>query len=194
MWSKFIDILRQPERRRFMQLMLAINIPGSVYGYYWYRLQLAANPVTAWPVIPDSPRSTTFFAVAMMLLLLGRRANWFQAVAYTAVIKYGTWAVVMIVQAWLLGDRQNFIDWMLLVSHAGMAVQGFVFLRHLHIAAAAVTIPALWMIFNDVMDYVFMYHPYLFSIEQTFFAMITAVFLSLALTLLLVRGWRAAKD
>ena len=193
MWSRFIELLRRPHQRWFVQLLIIVNIFGSAYGYYWYRGQLAANPIIAWPVIPDSPRSTTFFTVAMILLLLGREVPWFQALAYTAVIKYGVWAVAMISHAWLLGDGRNFTDWMLRISHAGKALQGAVFLRHLRVTRTAVIVPAVWMVFNDLVDYILLLHPYLFADEQLIPAMLTAMGATLVLTWILIGKRRIIK-
>lgn len=191
MWASFIDALKNPHKNWFLAGLLVINILGSVYGYYWYRHQLTANALCYWPVIPDSPRSTTFFALVMVLLLLHnrgllRRFFWFEAVAYTGVVKYGIWAVVMITQAWFWGDSQNWTDWMLWWSHLGMAAQGLIFLRHLSVNAAAIIVPALWMFFNDWVDYAYGFHPYLFSSDQVFYGMITAVALSCMLLLVLL--------
>ncbi|WP_366923826.1 DUF1405 domain-containing protein [Metallumcola ferriviriculae] len=195
MWSKCIEVVRAPERKWFMQLLIVVNVLGSAYGYYWYRAQLAANPLTLWPVIPDSPRSTTFLALALLLLLAGRKVSWLQAVAYTGVIKYGIWAVAMILHAWALGDSRNFTDWMLLVSHGGMAIQGVVFLRPAYISAAAVVVAIVWMVFNDAADYIFMLHPYLFNSEQLSLAMATAIGLTILLSFLLLAKQRVvSKD
>lgn len=185
MWYKCIEALTRPERKRFMQVLFVINLLGSVYGYYWYRMQLDANPITTWLIIPDSPRSTTFFAVALLIMLAGKRSPWFQALAYTGVIKYGTWAVVIIIQAWAMGDPKNFTDWMLLVSHSGMALQGILFLVPLKLTAPAAVIAAGWMFFNDFMDYFYMYHPYLYRDDQLFVALAAAVLLSVSLSVTL---------
>jgi uncharacterized membrane protein YpjA len=61
--------------KRFLSVLLLINILGSFYGYYWYRGQLAATNVLLWPFVPDSPLSTTLFSLVLVLYLLGKKSS-----------------------------------------------------------------------------------------------------------------------
>lgn len=160
LWRDFLD---NPIRSRYLWALLAVNIPGSYIGYLWYEHQLAANPVYFWPVIPDSPLSTTLFSIALILLLIKKeRANkLFQLIAYTAVVKYGIWAVVVLTLHWLDGGTIRLIDVGLWLSHLGMAVQGGIFWRWLVYGKLQAYLTWGWMYFNDFMDYVVGLHPYL---------------------------------
>ena len=191
MFLRLFEVFKRPFERWFLITLVVINFFGSIYGYYWYRYQLAHNSLNFWPIIPDSPRSTTFLMIALLIFLIGskktwQRTAWFQALAYTGVIKYGIWAVAMITQSWIMGDPVNFTDVMLWFSHLGMAAQGVVFLRHLEMNYGTIFIPAVWMVFNDYMDYVYGFHPYLFSSGQVLYAMLTAVGLTLILLISLL--------
>lgn len=48
--------------RSFIGLLLAINLFGTVYGYYWYRYQLAETPAKFLLFVPDSPTASLFCA------------------------------------------------------------------------------------------------------------------------------------
>jgi len=172
-----------PFQKWFLAVLFAINAAGSVYGYYWYRLQLAREPVYLWPFVTDSPLSSTLFTAALLLMLLGKRVPWFELWACTAVIKYGVWAMVVIGDFWLQGGAVTITEAMLWLSHAGMALEGFLFLRHLKLKPAAPVVLGLWMLFNDYLDYGWGLHPYLFAPGQDALALVTAVGLSILLAL-----------
>ncbi|MDK2820448.1 MAG: hypothetical protein PWP31_413 [Clostridia bacterium] len=46
-----------------------INIIGTIYGYYWYKEQLINTPLIWCFFTPDSPLSTTLFALALIFTL-----------------------------------------------------------------------------------------------------------------------------
>lgn len=170
----------------WMLVLIIINILGSAYGYYWYRGQLAANPFYFWPVIADSPVSTTLFALALILALLGWRIPVLRALAVTCCIKYGIWAVALIGHYWYYHQQINFIELMLFLSHIGMVLQGWLFMRKLYVSLGTAVLSGLWLFFNDAMDYLLGLHPHLFAPEQLTFATLGAVALSVILTWALV--------
>lgn len=188
-WRSFLDSPWQP---RYVILLLAVNIPGSVYGYYWYRGQLASIPRELLLFVPDSPLSTTLFSVALALSLLGYRNTFLSVAAFTGCIKYGLWAVIIISHFWGTGGEAELKVAMLWVSHLGMAAQGLIYLR----ASGAVTPPviagtALWMFTNDFLDYRLEIHPYLYDPGQFLLAGYSASVLSgLMLFLLLFMRWK----
>ena len=180
------ELWHQPWRAPGWMMVLAIiNFIGSAYGYYWYRDQLADNPLYLWPVIADSPVSTTLFAVALLLTLWGWRLPALQAVAVTTCIKYGIWAVALISHYWFYYQQINLLEVMLLLSHLGMVLQGLLFMRKLYVSLGALILGGFWLFLNDAMDYLLNLHPYLFMAEQLTFATFSAVVLSVGLTLAL---------
>lgn len=182
MFSPMRELLwDNPFRKWFMVCLILIDFLGSLYGYYWYRYQLAENPVYLWLFIPDSPLSTTLTGLALFLLLLGKDWPLLQLIAYTAVIKYGLWAVVLISHFGLMGGQVTAEMWMLWFSHWGMAAEGFIFLRHLRFKTWQWWVTAAWMLFNDWVDYGGGLHPYLYAPDQWRVALIAAVALSVIL-------------
>lgn len=75
---------------------------------------------------------------------------------------------------------------MLLLSHIGMVLQGLLFMRKLYVPLGALMLGSFWLFFNDAMDYLLNLHPYLFAAGQLTFATISAVVLSVGLTLALI--------
>lgn len=167
-----------PYRPWFLKTLLVINFLGSLYGYYWYHEQLAATPWFWWVFTPDSPLSTTLFALVLALALIGRENNLLRLVAAASVIKYGLWACVVILDYWLQGAKVAPVEAMLFLSHLGMAAEGYLFLRHWSLTFREALLTGGWLLLNDYVDYVLGWHPYLFREDQVALAALTAVLLS----------------
>ncbi len=183
------ELWRRPWRSSLVWPLIIINLAGSGYGFYWYRLQLAETPVFLWPVVPDSPLATTLFGLALLAAVLGARPGLLAALACVTCIKYGLWAVGVITHSWVSGVPFGWTEGMLWVSHWGMALQGFIFLRVCSLPVRAVLGVSLWVIFNDYMDYGRGLHPYLYMGGQEFFAMLLAFGLTVLAVLMLIRSW-----
>lgn len=192
LYSIWLDFFRQPWQRKYIMPLVMINALGSLYGYYWYHHQLAGTPVYSWPFVPDSPLSTTLFALALWGHLRGMNSSLFKAVACTASIKYGLWAVVLISHFWYTGGQVTATETMLWLSHLGMAAQGLIFLRRVRLAGPVVIITASWMALNDFVDYAYGLHPYLFAAGQLGVAAVSAMGLTLLLAMAMVWLGRAA--
>lgn len=179
-----IDLLfRNPFRRWFMITLVVVNLLGSVYGYYWYSGQLSRTPVELWLFTFDSPLSTTLFAFALLGLLWYKENKLLQLIAYTGVIKFGIWASVVILHFWATGGRPTWIVTFLLFSHIGMALEGWVFIRHLYVPSTHIFLLALWLGVGDYLDYIVGIHPYLYRVDQFNVAAVTAVVLSVFLVI-----------
>lgn len=144
-------------------LLLLINIPGTIYGYIWYGSQLEQTPFIFLPFVPDSPTASLFFVIFLFALLLNKRWPLFEALAAVTLIKYGLWAVVMNLASGLTGSELNWQHYMLIFSHAGMALQAVLYAPYYRIRPWHLLVVALWTIHNDIIDYVFMMHPWLSS-------------------------------
>lgn len=180
------DFWRNPWQTRYLLPLIAINFAGSVYGYFWYSPQLAELPFYTWPVVFDSPFSTTLFALALLAGLSRRQSGWFLALAFVCCLKYGFWAVVLINHYWFTGGAVTFLDAMLWLSHWGMVLEGWAYLRTMVLERPAVIVPAAWLAANDFFDYGFGLHPYLFAAGQQPVARAAAVGLTLVILLILI--------
>lgn len=165
-----------PYRRGCIFLLLGVDILGTAYGFYWYRHQLRETNPLYWPVVPDSPAATLFFALFLAIVL--RQQAWrggqeggkqlgngfgglIQGLAYLSNLKYGLWTPAIMAHYWVVTGSPDFESIHLTLSHLGMALQSFLFARAYPAPAWALFVAGAWLLFNDVVDYVFGFHPYL---------------------------------
>ncbi|MDQ0192963.1 DUF1405 domain-containing protein [Paenibacillus wynnii] len=165
-WSEKILI-----NRWFLWFLFTVNFLGTIYGYIWYGNQLeytAANyPLWLLPLVPDSPTASLFFTIALLFLLYPPKSiavttlrGLIEALAVITSIKYGIWAVSMIVAGGFQGDVISWKDWMLMVSHTGMAIEVLLYARFFFYRKM-LPLALLWTLFNDTVDYSYGVYPWL---------------------------------
>ena len=140
-----------------------INFFGTIYGYWWYKGQLAVTPSHFLLFVPDSPTASLFFLFVLSAFFMKRNWPLLEALAAVTLIKYGLWAVAMNLAAGAIGDQLNWQNYMLIGSHLGMAIQAILYgpfyrMRYWHLLVVAI-----WTLHNDVIDYIFMMHPWVSS-------------------------------
>lgn len=158
---------------------------GTVWGFYWYRQQLASGLYPFWIFIPDSPTATLLFSLFLILKLMKKKYTLLGAVSCVWLIKYGIWAVVINLD---LVDEGSFgfENFHLALSHLGMALEGLIFLNYLRISVITSVLVIGLMVISDYVDYGLGQHPYLFLQEQYPTALFTAVFLTLIIAVVLM--------
>ncbi|NOU97530.1 DUF1405 domain-containing protein [Paenibacillus sp. LMG 31456] len=189
---------------RFMLWSLFwINLLGTIYGYQWYWKQMTFTAETMssayLPFVPDSPTASLFFTGAIGFLLVdsyrkqsAQPSNgWIrgivEAFAVITSFKYGIWAVSMIWAGVYQGDSLNWQDWMLTISHLGMAAEALLYLRLYTYRSMSILVVAAWTFLNDYMDYGYGVYPWLpesleddlyavaaFTVELSFVSVIVA--------------------
>ncbi|WP_245739855.1 DUF1405 domain-containing protein [Thermoflavimicrobium dichotomicum] len=163
MFMMLLTILNQ---RWCLWALFIVNLLGSIYGFYWYKNQLAVTPTHFLIFVPDSPTASSAFTIVLLLYLLNRKSPLMEAFAAITLFKYGIWAVVMIVWGGIL-DQQPFLQaltwqhWMLVFSHLGMAAQALLYAPVYSYQLKEIGIVAGWTLLNDAMDYSFDIHPWL---------------------------------
>lgn len=152
--------------RSFIGLLLAINLFGTVYGYYWYRYQLAETPAKFLLFVPDSPTASLFFVLVLIAFLW--RKNWplLEALAVVTLFKYGIWAVVMNFLVYFETGKIGIDSWMLIISHGAMAIQGLLYIPFYRFKWGHIILVAIWTLHNDVIDYVFKMMPKYSVLDQ----------------------------
>jgi uncharacterized membrane protein YpjA len=163
-------------------LLFITNAAGTVYGYMWYgnQLQLTYDTMNRWllPFVPDSPTASLFFTLSLLFIIVDRSMSrdtdhsrlykairaFVDAFAVVTSVKYGIWAVSMIAAGGSQGDPIVWKEWMLVVSHLGMALQVILFSRYLRFGQISIGLVALWVILNDYLDYHSMIYPWLPSV------------------------------
>ncbi|WP_338485874.1 DUF1405 domain-containing protein [Alkalicoccus halolimnae] len=152
-----MSILRN---RTFLILLFLVNFFGTVYGYIWYENQLMETPWYFLIFVPDSPTASLFFTIVIGFYIFRKRFPLMEALAAVTLIKYGLWAVIMNLAAGAAGDPLNILHWMLVVSHAGMAVQALLFMPYYRIKNWHLVLVAIWTIHNDFIDYIYNMYPW----------------------------------
>ncbi|PGT87440.1 DUF1405 domain-containing protein [Bacillus sp. AFS040349] len=136
-------------------IMVLINFFGTVYGYYWYRYQLADTPAHFYIFVPDSPTASLFFLIVVAAFLMKKNLPLIEALAIVTLFKYGIWAVIMNLLVLLVNGSLPWEGYMLIASHFGMAIQGLLYAPYYRFKAWHLIVAAIWTLHNDVIDYVF---------------------------------------
>lgn len=154
--------------RSFLYLLLVVNLLGTAYGFVWYAEQLEFTwaEISGWLVwfVPDSPTASLFFCFSLIYLIRqgnvqqshqksGMLRQFVEAFAVVTSVKYGIWCVWMIVMAAQQQDPIVWQEWMLITSHAAMAIQGVLYARFFTYRYAALLLVGIWTIGNDLIDY-----------------------------------------
>lgn len=148
-----------PRHPRWLVFLTAVNLGGFLYGVGWYRGQLAALPLWAWPVTADCPVSALLFAGVTACLTLGRRCEPLEGIACVAALKYGLWTVVVLGQSWLAGAAIDVDGFNLMWTHVGMAGEALLFGAVRPPRLPWVWLGAAWVVFNSLLDYGLGLHP-----------------------------------
>ena len=138
---------------RYAWLIVVVNLAGTAFGFWYYRVQFAQTPIVMWPFVPDSPGATLFIALSLAAWKLGYDPEWLHALAFFGCLKLGLWTPF--VQLFLNGPSgiAAWLYWFLVVSHLAMALQAFLIQRYADFPIGAVAVAVVWYGFNDVVDY-----------------------------------------
>lgn len=177
--------------RRFLILLFIVNLLGTIYGFIWYESQLAITPAIFLIFVPDSPMASMFFTMFLLFFIFHRNTPYIEALAITTLFKYGTWAVVMNLLTLYTDGSLNWTGYMLIVSHAGMAIQGLLYAPFYAIRLRHLVVAAIWILHNDIIDYVFGMMPIYSSLTTymkeigyfTFWLSIISIFIAYRLTI-----------
>lgn len=145
--------------RSFLLFLLVVNIVGTIYGYYWYRFQLAETPAVFLAFVPDSPTASLFFVLVLLAFLWKKNWPLFEALAVITLFKYGIWAVVMNILVYAKTGMMEMAAVMLIISHGAMAIQGLLYTPFYRIKISHLLLASIWTFHNDVIDYVFLMMP-----------------------------------
>jgi uncharacterized membrane protein YpjA len=141
---------------RLVWLLVAVNLAGTAFGFYYYSPQLIETPLVMWPIVPVSPLATMYLGLSLACWRLGydgRVAQVVHVLAFIGCLKYGLWAALAqlfvedptAIEAWL----RQFLIW----SHFGMALEAFLVPRYARFSLPAVSAGIGWYVLNDTLDY-----------------------------------------
>lgn len=141
--------------RKFILFLFIVNLLGTIYGYIWYKTQLAITPPIFLIFVPDSPTASLFFTIVLFFFLIRKNAPYMEALAMVTLFKYGIWAVVMNLLTLFIDGSLSWQGYMLIASHGAMAIQGLLYAPFYRIKLRHLTGAAIWTLHNDIIDYVF---------------------------------------
>jgi uncharacterized membrane protein YpjA len=72
-------------------VIVAVNLIGTAFGFWYYLPQFRLEPLITWPVIPDSPMATLLIALSLALYKLDRSSEYLNVLAFFGCIKLGLW-------------------------------------------------------------------------------------------------------
>jgi len=176
--------------KRFLLLLFIINLLGTIYGFIWYKSQLAITPNIFLIFVPDSPMASMFFTIFLLFFLFNRNTPYIEALALITLFKYGIWAVVMNLVSFNVDGSLDPVGLMLIVSHAGMAIQALLYAPFYKIKMRHLVLASIWTLHNDVIDYVFGMMPIYSSLTDymkeigyfTFWLSIVSIWIAYVLT------------
>ena len=194
MLRKFLSLL---ERRDVFYLALMANIAGTIYGWYYYRYQLLSTPPHLWFLVTDSPNSTLFFVVALVLMKLNRKNDSVSFFASANLIKYGLWTdfVLLFHRDFFFAPERYLLYSGIFVTHFLMAVEALPLAYTIGRIRWSFTLALIWLLGNDYVDYFHDLHPY---IPEKGIEVVTAFTIALSLVtfsalLWVVRVWSSKK-
>ena len=140
---------------RLVWVVVAINLAGTAFGFWYYQPQLSETPVVMWIFVPDSPLATLFIAGAFALWAMGNASDTLTALAFFGNIKLGLWTpwVLVVFAEDFLAFTPPAMYAFLLVSHLAMVVQAFVLHRITDFPVRAVAIALAWYTIDLTVDY-----------------------------------------
>jgi uncharacterized membrane protein YpjA len=136
-------------------VVVATNVVGTAFGFWYYRFQFAAEPPIIWPLVPDSPVATAFIALSLAAWKLGHSNEYLNALAFFGCWKLGLWTpfVLLTFHDGFLATTPIPLYTFLVTSHLAMVVEAFVIHRYADFRVGAVAVAVAWYGFNDVVDY-----------------------------------------
>ena len=140
---------------RLVWLVVAINLAGTAFGFWYYLPQFSRTPPEMWLFVPDSPVATLLIAGAFALWAMDRANDTLTALAFFGNFKLGLWTpwvLVMFADAFLEFTALPMYAF-LLFSHLAMVVQAFVLHRITDFPLSAVGIATLWYTVDLTVDY-----------------------------------------
>jgi uncharacterized membrane protein YpjA len=153
---------------RLAWLVVAVNLAGTAFGFWFYGPQLGYTEPVMWPFVPDSPLATLFIALSLASWKLGYadRVPWLHALAFFGCIKLGAWTPVVLTvfpveypggSLAALGTLGFVWEYglyaFLVVSHLAMVVEAFLVHRYAEFGVGAVAVATAWYTWNDIVDY-----------------------------------------
>ncbi|WIV68012.1 DUF1405 domain-containing protein [Natrialbaceae archaeon AArc-T1-2] len=140
---------------RYAWLVVAINLAGTAFGFWYYRHQFAETATVMWPFVPDSPVATLLIALAIAAWKLGYEQPWLTALAFFGNIILGLWTpyTLLVFHETYTAQTHPLMYQFLFWSHLAMVVQALVLHRITDFPVWAVAVALAWYGLDLIVDY-----------------------------------------
>lgn len=142
-------------KKRNLALLTAVNVFGTLFGFYYYLPQFNNISPWLWIFVADSPLATLFIALSFLMQYLNRENHFVDVLAFVGNVKYGLWTVFVLLfyfQTFWTGNSTPMYLF-LLFSHLGMFLQAFLVTEYSGFNLKHVLIGISWFLLNDLLDY-----------------------------------------
>src|SRR5690625_7939544 len=109
--------------KRLVFMLFLINLFGTIYGFIWYKSQLAITPPIFLIFVPDSPMASMFFTIFLLFFLFDKKVPYIESLALITLFKYVIWAVVMNILTLITTGSLCSQEYMIIASNAANTVQ-----------------------------------------------------------------------
>jgi uncharacterized membrane protein YpjA len=140
---------------RFVWAVVAVNLAGTAFGFWFYRHQFAETPPVMLPFVPDSPGATLLIALALALWALGRPSEYVAVLAFFGNLILGLWTpfVLVVFSDASVAQSGLAMHTFMIVSHLGMVLQALVLHRIAAFRLRAIAVATAWYTLNLTVDY-----------------------------------------
>jgi uncharacterized membrane protein YpjA len=131
------------------------DLGGAIAGYtYWYGATILASPWYYWIFVPDCPLAAMFAGLALLAYHFGRKWEWLGLLAAGTCLKYGLWTVVSWSVDFARGGPYTLEGVSMAVTHFILIIQGLILMRFVRYRLWPVVIASVYLVANDLADYV----------------------------------------
>lgn len=131
------------------------DLAGAIAGYtYWYGSTMLASPWYYWVFVPDCPLAATFMGIALLAYRFGRTWRLVGLLAAGMSVKYGLWTVVSWTIEFSVGGPLGWEGITMAGTHFILLVQGLLLCCVLCYRSVPVLVASLYIVGNDLVDYV----------------------------------------
>jgi len=189
--NRILDLMflfREMKLKWLIYFALFVNLAGTVYGWYYYKAQLIENSPLLWPIITDSPNSTFFFVISVILMLKGKKSDFISYFAGANLIKYGLWTVSVLIyhSDFFFAPGRYLLYSGIFITHSLLVLESIPLILSVNkLKSKTVILTFLWLGLNDFFDYVLDTHPYIpernieiiaaYTVFLTFFSILLGI-------------------
>jgi uncharacterized membrane protein YpjA len=170
------------------------DLGGAIAGFsYWYGSTILAAPWYYWIFVPDCPVAALLMGIALLAYHFGRRWDFLGLLAVGACLKYGLWTVISWTVDFSRGDPLSLEGVAMAVTHFILIIQGLLLARFLRYRLLPVVAASLFLVANDVVDYVAGQYPRLPELVGVGLMRVVAVVATAAIVIFWIVMIRATK-